>query len=161
MLLQAKEHIEYFFRKSRHYFGAFTWLVLITLFTYTPLVESALKANDALFVNEYCNNQQCGIALLVNLGLLVMVIFDYIGAKKKPTTGLLVLVLLAVFLLFCVFLHASAYVADHLQQYIYPISETYLSIFLHLCFFAILLYFKVLSMEEVENTDIITQEEYL
>ncbi|WP_294631077.1 hypothetical protein [uncultured Bacteroides sp.] len=146
--------------KNKHYFLSITWLVLIVLFTYTPLVHHALKISDVLFVDEYCKNQQCGLSLLVNLGLLLMVVFDYIGAGKHTTTKLLVLVLCAVFVLLGIYLHTGIYVAKELSQYVYPISENNLSMILHIFFFCILLHIKIESMEEQKIDNMVIQEEY-
>ena len=146
--------------RNKHYFLSITWLVLIVLFTYTPLVHHALKISDIPFVDEYCNNQQCGISLLVNLGLLLMVVFDYIGAGKHSTTKLLLLVLCGVFVVFGIYLHAGSYVAKELCQYVYPISENNLSMFLHILLFGILLYIKIESMKEQKIESMVIQEEY-
>lgn len=146
--------------RNKHYFLSIAWLILIVLFTYTPLVHHALKISEVPFVEEYCNNQQCGISLLVNLGLLLMVVFDYIGAGKHSTTKLLLLVLCAVFVAFGIYLHTGSYVAKELSHYVYPISENNLSMFLHVFFFGILLYIKVESMEEQRIGNMVIQEEY-
>lgn len=146
--------------RNKHYFLSISWLILIVLFTYTPLVHHVLKISDVPFVDEYCNNQQCGISLLVNLGLLLMVVFDYIGAGKHSTTKLLLLVLCAVFVVFGIYLHTGAFVAEELSQYICPISNDNFSLFLHVFFLFILFYIKVESMEEQKAETIVIQEEY-
>lgn len=146
--------------RNKHYVLSITWLVLIMLFTYTPLVHHALKISDIPFVDEYCNNQQCGISLLVNLGLLMMVVFDYIGAGKHSATKLLLLVFWGVFVVFGIYLHAGLYIAKELCQYVYPISENNLSMFLHILFFSILLYIKVESMKEQRIESMVIQQEY-
>ena len=146
--------------RNKHFFLSISWLILIVLFTYTSLVHHALKISDTPFLDEYCKNQQCGISLLVNLGLLLMVVFDYIGAGKRSTIKLLLLVLCAVFVVFGIYLHAGSYVAQELSQYIYPISKTNLSLFMHAFFFCILLYIKIESIEEQKIENIVIQEEY-
>lgn len=154
-----KQGIMNFIRRNKHYALSFTWLVLIILFTYTSLVYFALQVMDTSLVNEYCKDQQCGISLLVNLGLLSMVIFDYIGAGKIVTNKMLLIILAAVFLIFGIYLHAGVFMSDKLTKYVYPISNTYFSMVLHIIFFIILFYIKVKSIEECD-TDIVAQEEY-
>ncbi|MDE5760473.1 MAG: hypothetical protein K2I11_05875, partial [Bacteroides sp.] len=74
------------------------------------------------------------------MGLLLMVVFDYIGAGKHSTTKLLLLVLCAVFVVFGIYLHTGAFVAEELSQYICPISNDNFSLFLHVFFLFILFY---------------------
>ncbi len=131
-----------------HVVLSIAWLILIVFFTYTPLVHFALKSTaNTSFISEYSNHQYCGIALIVNLGLLIMVIFDYIGANKKVSVKLLVSVLVAVALIIGIYLHVGAYVANTLWQYIYPIKSHSLSIVFHVLFLLIVLSIKTKSME--------------
>lgn len=154
-----KQNIRKYIRHKKHYALSFTWLALIILFTYTSLVSFALQVNGTSLVSEYCRNQQCGISLLVNLGLLSMLIFDYIGARKTPSNKLWVITLAAVFLIFGIYLHAGAFVLNKLTDYISPISKDSFSMFMHFFFLVILFYIKVKSMEECDFK-VEVQEEY-
>ena len=53
----------------------------------------------------------------------------------------------------------GVFMSDKLTKYVYPISNTYFSMVLHIIFFIILFYIKVKSIEECD-TDIVAQEEY-
>lgn len=56
------------------------WLMLIMLFTYTPIFAELLKAKGNILC-AYYNMQKEDIALFVNIGLLGMVMIDYFGTK--------------------------------------------------------------------------------
>lgn len=137
--------LEDFIRRKRHYFLSVLWLILIVLFTYTSLVHEFLK-KEGLSIEEYCNNQHCGISMIVNLGLLGMVVFDYIGAAKRITNGLVVKILFATFLIYSMYVHTGILLSGSIEDYKYPLCEKWLSIVLHAFFFVILLIIKIDSM---------------
>ena len=146
--------------KYKRYILSVLWLLLMILFTYTPLVAAGLKVNE-VFADAYCNNQCAWIAMLVNFGLLLMVVFDYWGTGKQPTWNLYIssIVGLAIAALICG--HTGLYVQDELSDFKFPINDYRCAYVLHLIFFAILLYIKVKSMDEdVPIEDQIVQEEY-
>lgn len=153
-----RHYIDNFIIRNQHYIISGVWLALITLFTYTSLIHFALRISGIPFFHEYCSNQQYGISLFVNLGLLSMVMFDYIGMGEKITAKMVVLILFAVFLIFGIYLHANIYIAQKLQDYICPINSNYLSIVLHLLFYVILYYIKVKSIEPCIGNDVVKEE---
>ena len=154
----CRQLIDSFIIRNQHYVISGVWLALITLFTYTSLIHFALKISNIPFAQEYCFEQQHGISLLVNLGLLSMVMFDYIGIGEKITAKMVVLIIFATFLIFGIYLHANISVEQKLQDYIFPISSNYLSIILHLCFYIILYYIKMKSIEPCVGNDVVKEE---
>lgn len=56
------------------------WLMLLVLFTYTPIFAELFKENGNVLC-IYFKMQKEDIALFVNIGLLGMVMIDYFGTK--------------------------------------------------------------------------------
>ena len=138
--------MENFVRKNKRYVLSVLWLLLIVLFTYTPLVSAGLKV-DVVFADTYCRNQYDWIAMFVNFGLLLMVVFDYWGTGKRPTTVLWAWSIVASAIVMAIFAHTGMYVRKELTAYVHPFSDYRLSYILHLAFFGILLYIKIKSMD--------------
>lgn len=145
--MDFKGEMEGFIRKNKRYVLSVLWLLLIILFTYTPLVSVGLKV-DEVFADAYCNNQCGWIAMFVNFGLLLMVVFDYWGTGKRPTTALWVWSIVAIVVAMLIFAHTGMYVNHILHKFVYPLSDYRLSYALHLFFFGILLYIKIKSLED-------------
>ena len=147
-------------KKNKHWLSSISWLLLIILFTYTPLVDEALKMDNA-FDKMYRESQSNWIALFVNYGLLLMVAIDYLAASKRPTGKEILLLIAGFFLGMFICAHTNAYNLNKLEGYIKPLSCHQLSYVFHLLFLGILFYLKTKSLEEISENDVLVVNEEL
>lgn len=149
-----------FIRKKKHWIISISWLALLLVFTYTPLIHAMLKGGE-VFKNVYFESQSSWSAMFVNGGLLLMLIVDYWGAQKQPTIVIWGLSIFAILLAMIIFAHTGAYAAGELSEYQYLLNDYRFSYSLHIAFLGILLYIKIRSMvKDSDDNSLIIEEEY-
>lgn len=119
------------------------WLLLIILFTYTPLVKNLFQTG--VFENSYIDNQNSAMALLVNVGLVTMLIIDFASAKLKVSYTILSLFALGFFLSIGVFGLCSIHYDNTYVPFIRCIVNIYL---LHMFLFCDLFFLKYRSLND-------------
>lgn len=78
------EQVNIWIYKHQAWLVVLGWVLLLSLFTYTELFCNALRI-DKQFDIVYQISQSKVLALVVNLGLLCMLVFDYMNANKAFT----------------------------------------------------------------------------
>lgn len=114
---------------------------------------------DSVFIEKYCENQNQGLSAFVNFGLLVLILFDYIGKKRNKSKLLSLYIILAMACIGGVYFHTGIYSKGLLSSYVAPISYYQLSYWFHTIFFIILLIIKIDTMKEPLPIKYV-QEEY-
>lgn len=128
---------------------AFVWVLFMCFFTYTTLFVELLKV-DGDFPRLFYDEQSTFLALYVNVGLIVMLMFDNHVANKifrgnyMPFMGLLVVLLLLG--------HCNLVKSGEYLKYVSPLSEKWLSYAIYVAFLFILYVMKVKSLlpEEIK-----------
>lgn len=129
---------------------AFTWLMLLVLFTYTPII-SAMLVKDGNALIEYINNQHQAISLFVNLGMLGMVLIDYFGALPSIDGKTTILLSMGVLALFVIYVHSGIIYGGNGYLYRCVINNKWLSIVAHIVFLFIVGKIKYLSLNKTES----------
>lgn len=136
------------------------WLLLMVFFTYTILIVNALDIN-VNFLDSYCKNQHSAISMLVNIGLLVMTMFDCISSKVQSSYKMFIWVMTGVAVSICIYGWSEAYLMGSYQHYTFPINWKYLPYCLHCLFFVVLFCLKYYSLSGVtDEGDLIIKEEF-
>lgn len=128
--------------KGIYFFKALLWVAFILFFTFTDLVVAA--ALDGISFNDsFYASQTASIALIVNLGLVVMLVVDLqISSSRHPSRKLLYSVMFAMLLAVLIYLHVRANLAHSLDRFIPLISAPTLSITMFGMFILTITYIK-------------------
>ena len=125
--------------KWRYFLIALAWLMLMVFFTYTAILKGAMMVENTLEYAHWSN--QCNvIALIVNIGLIAMIIFDYRLSSNNMSHTMLWLIFIGIFLAIGIYGHALIHQSDSLSDYRIPLSWSPLSMSLHLAFLLVLLW---------------------
>lgn len=125
--------------KWRLYLRSLFWVVLMVFFTYTPILISFLMVGDSVDA-VYFENQSRRISLFINIGLIVMVFFDYFNSNGQVhlKSEFVVLMLIGILLSIAIFFHSDVVYKNKLDRFVSPISWQGLSYLFHLLFLIIL-----------------------
>lgn len=141
--------------KTYLYIKALGWVVLVTCFTYTAiLVTFVQKGVDVNAI--YCSNQSSVAALLVNIGLVAMVFFDYFYTGRQIPNYIFLLMFVAFFLAVVTYGHSALVVRGGLGTYSAPLSWKWMGVVMHLVFLAILMVLKEKAYE-MDNQEVAKQ----
>lgn len=136
------------------------WLLLMVFFTYTILIISAFD-KDINFLNAYCTNQNSAISLLVNVGLILMLMFDCISNRIKASYNLFGLFLSATIVAICIFCWSGAYLDNSYSHYFFPINWIYLAYLLHIIFLILIFSLKYISLSNMTgDNDIQVKQDF-
>lgn len=143
--------------KKRYYLMSLAWVLLICSFTYTALIVSFFVKSN-VFSDAYFNNQHQVISMVVNIGLLVMVVFDYMSSANQLSNKKVILLLVGIVFAMIVYGHSKIFYEKCNSDYITPISWNGLSYTFHILFLLILFYLKAesLILEASKNSFIAT-----
>lgn len=126
---------------------AISWMLLLSLFTYTEMACGLLKA-DTVFLDVYKCSQTSVVALVVNIGLLFMLVFDFMGAGKRFSYGMMICFMIAVLLSVSVFGVSRLHASGKINGYIGILQHSWMLYGLHFLFLCILTWLKYKSIEE-------------
>ena len=124
---------------------AFIWVMLLCFFTYTPLIVELLKA-EGDFPTEFYSSQSQWIALAVNIGIILMLLFDN-HVQKKRLDGLYYYTpLIAIVLCIAIKAHCDAKIENSIKDYIAPIAYESFSIWVFFVFIIATTFLKANSL---------------
>ena len=130
-----------FVTKHRGWMISISWVILLSLFTYTDVFCSMFKVDSSFFI-DYKSSQMHGISFMVNIGLLIMLVFDFIGAGKHFSNVKVVCVLVAVLLAFLIFTFTNLHHSGEIINYIEVLRCTSLVYVFHTLYIIILVWLK-------------------
>lgn len=130
-----------FLTKYRGWMIAISWVMLLSLFTYTDLFCSMFKVESSFFL-DYKSSQMHGISFMVNIGLLIMLVFDFIGAGKHFSNFKVICMLVAVLLAFLIFTFANLHHTGEIINYKEVLRCTSLVYVFHTVYILILVWLK-------------------
>lgn len=136
---------EYMALWCRYYAISLSWLLLIIFFTYTAILSSIFLTGKC-FDDEYFRNQCQVISMIVNMGLMAMVVFDYMSAGKQMSNKDVVLLILGMLLIVGIYGHSGIMDSKTVNQYEIPLNWAGFSFLQHLILFTILWKLKAKSL---------------
>lgn len=126
---------------------ALAWLLLLVLFTYTPIV-AAMFMNNGSVVDSYFESQHLAISLFVNLGLLGMVLIDYFSVSPTIDWRVALILSIGVFATFVVYVHCGIIHDEKGYLYKYIINNRWLSPLFHCVLLTVIWYIKYRSLSK-------------
>jgi len=131
---------------------AVTWTLFMSFFTYT-CCWVALVSTKVPFLNVYSNSQASTISLIVNFGLVLMLVFDYMKSTATLEKWMFGLFGASMLVAVTVYAHSLAMTENHLGDFIMPISHPFFGVVLHLLFLTLLCVMKFVCLsKESGNT---------
>lgn len=126
------------------------WLMLLVLFTYTPVFAESFKENGDI-LGAYYKMQKEDIALFVNIGLLGMVMVDYFSTKLAINAVRTLLLFFGIIAVFVIYVHSGIMFSETGNDYIKIVNNNYLSIIAHVVLLLIAGYYKYVSLMKPKN----------
>ncbi|MDE6043395.1 MAG: hypothetical protein K2G07_07640 [Muribaculaceae bacterium] len=117
---------------------AFVWTAFILFFTYTALLVEAVKVNGS-FYDSFYKSQSQFVAMFVNIGIIIMLLFDNHAVNKEFHGIGYYIPIVAIAICIMILAHCDTNNNKCLDDYITPISYEKLSVVLF-CFFIIIIY---------------------
>lgn len=139
--MRKTEPLEIVFVISRTLF----WLMLLVLFTYTPIFAELFK-DEGNVLCIYYKIQKEDIALFVNIGLLGMVMIDYFGTKFALNGFRTLLLFFGIVAIFVIYVHSGIMDSNTGEKYIRIVNNNFLSLIAHAVLLVIAGYFKYISL---------------
>lgn len=133
-------------KKWRHYLKAFFWLMLMVGFTYTAVISSVFKIEDSIGIT-YCMSQGSVVGLIVNIGLIAMVFFEYLVEERQIMNKYFLAMLFNIFVAILVFYLAGQMREGGLGKLVFPFSWDGTVYILHGIFLTVLLVLKEKTYE--------------
>ena len=147
MILSIMSKIELYIYQYKAWMIAVSWMLLLSLFTYTEMACGLLKADIAL-LDVYTASQTAVIALVVNIGLLFMLVFDFMGAGKHISNSVVISIMVAVLLSVLVFGASRLHASGQISHYVAFLQNQEVLYGFHLLFLCILTWLKFKSIED-------------
>lgn len=135
------ERLKIWIYEHQDWLVALGWVLLLSLFTYTELFCSALRI-DKPFDIAYLASQSNVLALVVNLGLLCMLVFDYMNANKVFTNKIVGGILGAIMFPVLLYSISTMQVGKDAANYVEWFRSPYLVYLLHALFIIALTWLK-------------------
>lgn len=136
---------------------ALSYVGLLVFFTYTPLAVELISENSK-FLSLYNATQSSYLSMLVNLGLLLLMEFDYVSGKRFVPRNAIIGTIVAVMMLAAVCGLAFNATTYH-RQLKCIFGWEYLGMALHFCIVAYLIYVKYASLPS-KMSGFVVQEDY-
>lgn len=129
---------------------ALVWTAFLLFFTYTTLLVEAVKVNGSFYELFYKSQSQF-VAMFVNIGIIIMLLFDNHAANKEFHGLEYYIPIIAIAICIMILAHCDTYINNGLDEYIIPISYEKLSFILFCCFLIIIFCLKARSLCETTN----------
>lgn len=151
------EQVNIWIYKHQAWLVALGWVLLLSLFTYTELFCNALRI-DKQFDIVYQISQSKVLALVVNLGLLCMLVFDYMNANKAFTNKIVGGILGAIMFPVLLYSISTMQVSEDAVNYVWWFRSPCLLYILHALFIVALTWLKKESLIEENNVRNVKKE---
>lgn len=119
---------------------------IVGLFTYTPIILSAI-IKDISFWDVYAGAQSRFVAFLVNVGLVLMVFFDFHVSRKTAHNYFIWSMLIGILFSMIIYGHCRLTETEILDKFIFPFDWKGLSLIFHVLFLFILVFLKERTLE--------------
>lgn len=144
--MKFKDNLSYLFSIRTSLFLALAWVLFMMFFTYTALVVELLKI-DGNFVGLFYGEQSRYIALFVNIGLVVMLLFDnHVSLGKKLHGAFYYVPIIGIILSILLMTHCRLVVAEAHKIFVKPISREELSFVIYGFLMLVIYLLKVKSL---------------
>lgn len=127
---------------------AFLWILFLLFFTYTPLFLELAK-RQGNFISLFYQEQSQYITLIVNMGIVLMFLFDNTYNHKRLEGVVYYIPIIAVVLSVFIQVHCSLNIDNNLSQLKKPLSIDYLSMILYGFFCVLMFILKVNSLSNI------------
>ena len=144
------ERLKIFIYKHQDWLVALGWVLLLSLFTYTELFCNILRV-DKSFDAAYQASQSNVLALVVNLGLLCMLGFDYMSANRTFTNKIVGGILGAIMFPVLLYSISTMQVGENAGKYVEWLRSPYILYLLHTLFIIDLTWLKKESLIDGSN----------
>ncbi|MCM1522742.1 MAG: hypothetical protein NC039_08850 [Muribaculaceae bacterium] len=139
--------VNYIYANANAIFLAFVWTCFLVFFTYTTLLVEAVKV-EGDFYGLFYKSQSEYVALFVNIGIIVMLLFDNHAANKRFEGVAYYIPIVAIALCVFIMAHSSMSINNELAFYRWPICEKELSFRIYLVFTFIIFSLKVRALSD-------------
>lgn len=126
-------------------FLACMWVIFMVFFTYTDLVYELFLDNGD-FCNLFYKTQCEYVSLFVNVGIVIMLLFDNHVSNDKLHGVAYYLPIVAIVLCLFINAHCSLHIENELTKFVKPISWECLSIITHIIFLGLVFILKARSL---------------
>lgn len=126
------------------------WTLFMSFFTYTTMWTSLLSINTSV-IDIFTSNQSLLVSLIVNFGIVLMLIFDYIRVTDSIKIQMFELFCIAVLFTILIYAHSIISVENRLNEFIFPISFKEFGFILHIIFLLLICGMKFVVISEEEN----------
>lgn len=134
----------------RAIFLAFVWILFMFFFTYTPLFAELMKV-DGHFSQVFYKGQSSYLALYVNIGLVLMLLFDNHAVNKRFEGAVYYIPIIGLVFALLLMGHCNLVLTHQHENYIYPLSEKHLSYLIYIAFLILLFMMKVRTLMPSPN----------
>lgn len=112
---------------------ALAWTLFMSFFTYTSLWIDVLSVNTSI-LNTFPVRQSSLAALIVNFGIVIMLIFDYIKSSEVLHKKMFILFGVSMFLTIVSYAHSVIAIKNILEMFIPPFSYKSFGFIIHILF---------------------------
>lgn len=133
---------------------ALTWVALMFFFTYTDLVVALCKSGDT-FAPAFLGLQLKTITMFVNLGLIVMLLFDFTSKNNNISNVWVWTIIIGVFTAIAVYFHCIKVVNQTHKDFVFPLNCDWFGIVLFTIF--LIMIFVLKTYTEFSNPIPVTQ----
>lgn len=137
---------------GRYYAMSLSWLLLIIFFTYTAILSSVFFTGKHFDI-EYFQSQCQVISMVVNMGLMAMVVFDYMAAGKQMSNWDVVFLIVSMLFAVGIYGHSGIMNTNSMGKYEFPLCWTGFSFLQHFLLFVILWKLKAKSLFLTADTE--------
>lgn len=132
---------------------ALLWTLFMSFFTYTSYWV-ALVSVGVSFLDGFVDGQSSIVSLVVNFGLVLMLIFDYMSSSDTSKKWMFGLFGISMFVAVMVYAHSLMAAQQRLNEFIMPISFPDFGITMHSLFMALLCGMKFVCLSNERNNTI-------
>ena len=141
--MTLKQYITRLWADKRSFWLALAWVAFICFFTYTELFTASIST-DKNFSNQFHEMHVNIISMWVNIGLIVMLMFDYTAKNETLHRNLFWTATLSMLIPLSIYLHCNLVAGQKHMLYVAPLSWNNLSIFLFVIMLIVIFVIKTI-----------------
>lgn len=122
---------------------AFSWVCFMIFFTYTDLLV-AIVSKDMTFASEFQSLHIRSVSLFVNIGLIIMLLFDYSAKNTNFHKSIVWSIMAGLLLSLSIYIHCGKVVTNAHSSLYFPLCWDDFSILLFVILLALLFVIKTL-----------------